>query len=78
MQFIVTPKGVKMNQKGPHISDLNCRFCTTNVPETQEHSEFYAGMELERWGLDLADVLETSDSQDIQVSSSLATQPSGC
>ena len=46
-------KGVKINLKGPHIADLNCRFCTTNNPETQEHSEFYAGMELERWGLDL-------------------------
>ena len=41
-------KGIKMNQKGPHIPDLNCRFCTTNVPETQEYLEFYAGMELER------------------------------
>ena len=48
-------KGVKMNQKGSHIADLNCRFCTTNVPETQEHLEFYAGMEFERWGLDLAE-----------------------
>ena len=46
-------KGVKINLKGPHIADLNCRFCTTNNPETQEHSEFYAGMELERWGLNL-------------------------
>ena len=48
-------KGVKMNQKGSHIADLNCRFCTTNVPETQEHLEFCAGMEFERWGLDLAE-----------------------
>ena len=48
-------KGVKMNQKGPHISDLDCRFCTTNVPETQEHSEFCVGMEFEGWGLDLAE-----------------------
>ena len=46
---------VKMNQKGPHIADLNCRFCTINVPETQERSEFYAGMEFERWGLDLVE-----------------------
>ena len=47
-------KGVKMNQKGSHISDLNCRICTINIPEIQEHLEFYAGMEFERWGLDLA------------------------
>ena len=44
-----------MNQKGSHIADLNCRFCTTNVPETQEYLEFYAGMKFERWGLDLAE-----------------------
>ena len=46
-------KGVKMNQKGSYKADLNCRFCTTNVPESQEHLEFCAGMEFERWGLDL-------------------------
>ena len=48
-------KGVKMNQKGSHIADLNCRFCTTNVLETQEHLEFCAGMEFERWRLDLTE-----------------------
>ena len=48
-------KGVKMNQKGSHKADLNCRFCTTNVPESQEHLEICAGMEFERWGLDLAE-----------------------
>ena len=46
-------KGVKMNQKGSHIADLNCRFCDTDVPETQEHLEICAGMEFERWRLDL-------------------------
>ena len=34
--------------------DLNCRFCNTNVPETQEHLEICAGMEYERGGLDMA------------------------
>ena len=48
-------KGVKMNQKGSYTADLNCRFCTTNVPESQEHLEICAGMEFERWGLDLAE-----------------------
>ena len=48
-------KGVKMNQKGSHIADLNCRFCDTDVPETQEHLEICAGMEFERWRLDLTE-----------------------
>ena len=73
---------VKMNQKGPHIADRNCRFCTINVPETQERSEFYAGMEFERWGLDLAEregqLIFWRRVTFIQVSSSLATQPSRC
>ena len=47
-------KGVKMNQKRSFKDDLNCRFCNTKVPETQEHLESCAGMEYERWGLDLA------------------------
>ena len=46
-----------------HISDLNCRFCTTNVPESQEHLEICAGRYL-------AGVLEESDSEVIQVGSS--------
>ena len=46
-------KGVKMNQKRSFKDDLNCRFCNTNVPETQEHLEICAGMEFERWRLDL-------------------------
>ena len=29
-----------MNQKGLHIADLNCRFCTTNVPETQRDGDW--------------------------------------
>ena len=31
------------------------RHCDTDVPETQEHLEICAGMEFERWGLDLAE-----------------------
>ena len=47
-------KGVEMNQKKTYLSDLNYRFCTTNVPETQEHLEICAGMEFGIWRLDLA------------------------
>ena len=36
-------------------TDLHCRFCTTNVPETQEHLEICAGMEFGIWRLDLAE-----------------------
>ena len=49
--------GAELDVMCPHIADLNCRFCTTNVPETHEHLEFCAGagIEFERWGLDLAE-----------------------
>ena len=48
-------KGVKMNQKRSFKDDLNCRFCNTIVPETQEHLESCAGMEFERWRLDMTE-----------------------
>ena len=73
-------KGVKMNQKGSYKADLNCRFCTTKVPETQEHLEICAGMEFERWGLDLAErdgVLKFWRRVTVKLSKlAVATQPS--
>ena len=73
-------KGVKMNQKGSYKSDLNCRFCTNKVPETQEHLEICAGMEFERWGLDLAErdgVLKFWRRVTVKLSKlAVATQPS--
>ena len=57
-----------MNQKKTYLADLNCRFCTKNVSETQEHLEICAGMEFGR--LDLAE-------SDVKLSNLAAvTQPS--
>ena len=49
---------VRMNQKGkkPYES-LTCRFCTNNVPETQEHLEICDGTKFERRGLRVSEVM---------------------
>ena len=69
-----------MNQKGSYKADLNCRFCTNKVPETQEHLEICAGMEFVRWGLDLAErdgVLKFWRRVTVKLSKlAVATQPS--
>ena len=44
-------KGVKINFKSSHKNNLNCRLCTANVHETQEHLQMCEGTEFERRGL---------------------------
>ena len=46
-------KGVKMNTKSS-FENLNCRFCNTNTPETQEHLQICGGTWFERRGLHMA------------------------
>ena len=49
---------VKMNQKGKRSYEcLTCRFCNSNVLETQEHLEICEGTKFERRGLRLSDVM---------------------
>ena len=49
---------VKMNQKGKISYEcLTCRFCNSNVLETQEHLEICEGTKFERRGLRLGDVM---------------------
>ena len=49
---------VKMNQKGNKPSEsLTCRFCTNNLPETQEHLEMCEGTKFERRGVRISEVM---------------------
>ena len=49
---------VKMNQKGKRSYECpTCRFCNSNVLETQEHLEICEGTKFERRGLRLSDVM---------------------
>ena len=44
-------KGVKINFKNSFKDNLNCRLCTANVHETQEHLQMCEGTAYERRGL---------------------------
>ena len=49
---------VKMNQKGNRTPEsLTCRFCTNNLPETQEHLEICDGTKFERRGVRVSEVM---------------------
>ena len=48
-------KGVKINFKSSH-NNLNCRLCTANVHETQEHLQMCEGTVFERRGLERLEV----------------------
>ena len=50
-------KGVKINNKGSFKNSLNCRFCTEEIHETQEHLQECSGTWYERRNL----VLDDSD-----------------
>ena len=42
-----------MNAKRLHV-DLNCRYCSENIPESQDNIQECVGTEFERRGLDLS------------------------
>ena len=48
-------KGVKYNNKGSFKDSLNCRFCSEDIHETQEHLQECSGTWYERRNLSLED-----------------------
>ena len=48
-------KGVKYNNKGSFKDSLNCRFCSEDIHETQEHLQECSGTWYERRNLSLDD-----------------------
>ena len=48
-------KGVKYNNKSSFKDSLNCRFCTEDIQETQEHLQECRGTGYERRNLPLED-----------------------
>ena len=54
-------KGVKTNFKSSHKNNLNCRLCTANVHESQEHLQRCEGTVFERRGLGRLEVGDWKD-----------------
>ena len=49
---------IKMNQKGKKTTEsLTCKFCTNDLPETQEHLEIFDGTKFERRGVRVSEVM---------------------